>query len=131
MWSVYIMSKRHIMKTCPKASHILSNFCKILTPSKSGQQLSSLIPLCWSQSCSWSHFEFMYKAFFFWHSSYTTQCDNASLSIERFHWRHAVFQHGRRNAQTDLDIQGSHTHHARTQSCAWTTGYSSLFRRFS
>ena len=33
-------------------------------------------------------------------------------SIERFHWRHAVDQHGRRIAQTDLDIQGSHADHA-------------------
>ena len=34
------------------------------------------------------------------------------LHIERFQWRHAVLQHGCRTAQTDLDIQGSHVHHA-------------------
>ena len=34
------------------------------------------------------------------------------ISIER--WRHAVFQHGRRIVQTDLDIQGSHAHYAHT-----------------
>ena len=33
-------------------------------------------------------------------------------SIERFHWRHAV-----RIAQADLDIQGSHAHHA----CTWSS----------
>ena len=44
------------------------------------------------------------------------------LPIEHFHWCHAVLQHGRRIAQTDLDFQGSHAHHARTRSsCAWTT----------
>ena len=42
--------------------------------------------------------------------------------IERFHWRHAVLQHGRQIAQTDLDIQGRHVQHALTwSSCAWTT----------
>ena len=42
--------------------------------------------------------------------------------IERVHWHHAALQHGRRIAQTDLGIQGSHAHHARTRSsCAWTT----------
>ena len=35
------------------------------------------------------------------------------VHIEHFHWHHAVLQHGRRIAQTDLDIQGSHAHHAR------------------
>ena len=38
------------------------------------------------------------------------------VPIERFYWRHAVLQDGRRIAQTDLDIQGSHAHHARTWS---------------
>ena len=44
-------------------------------------------------------------------------------TIERFNWRHAVLQHGRRITQTDLDIQGSHVHHVRSRSssCAWTT----------
>ena len=43
-------------------------------------------------------------------------------AIERSHWRYAVLQHGLWIAQTDLDIQGSHAHHARTRSsCAWTT----------
>ena len=38
-----------------------------------------------------------------------------------WHWHHAVLQHGCRIAKTDLDIQGSHVHHARTQSsCTWT-----------
>ena len=32
--------------------------------------------------------------------------------IERFHRLHAVLQHGRRIAQTELDIQGSHKHHS-------------------
>ena len=42
--------------------------------------------------------------------------------IERFHWCNALLQHGCCIAQTDLDIQGSHAHHARTRSsCAWTT----------
>ena len=56
-----------------------------------------------------------------------TKCRNLLRSltlppIEHFHWRHAVLQHGRRNTQTDLDIQGSHAHHARKwSSCAWTT----------
>ena len=44
------------------------------------------------------------------------------LIIERFQWRHAVLQHGSRIVQTDLDIQGSHAHHARKwSSCTWTT----------
>ena len=43
-------------------------------------------------------------------------------SVDRIHWRHAVLQHGRRIVQTDLDIQGSHAHHASTlSSCACTT----------
>ena len=42
--------------------------------------------------------------------------------IERFHWCHTVLQHGRRIAQTDLDIQSNHAHHARMwSSCTWTT----------
>ena len=39
-------------------------------------------------------------------------CTATVYFIECFHWRHAVLQHGRRIAQTDLDIQGSHMHHA-------------------
>ena len=46
----------------------------------------------------------------------------ATSTIERFHRRHAVLKHGCWIEQTDLDIQGSHTHHAHTwSSCAWTT----------
>ena len=42
--------------------------------------------------------------------------------IVHFHWHHAVLQHDRWIAQTDLDIHGSHAHHMRTRSsCAWTT----------
>ena len=41
--------------------------------------------------------------------------DSYTRGIERFHWRHAVLQHSREIAQTDLDIQGSHAHHAHTQ----------------
>ena len=37
--------------------------------------------------------------------------DTHMNNIERFHLCHTVLQHGRRMAQTDLDIQGSHTHH--------------------
>ena len=33
--------------------------------------------------------------------------ENQKGAIVRFHWRHAVHQHGRQIAQTDLDIQGS------------------------
>ena len=43
------------------------------------------------------------------------------VPIEHFPWSH-VFEHGRRIAQTDWDIQGSHVHHERTRSsCTWTT----------
>ena len=46
----------------------------------------------------------------------------STTSIEHFHGRQAVLQHGGRIAQTDLDIQGSHAHHARPRSsCACTT----------
>ena len=42
--------------------------------------------------------------------------------IQCVHHRHAALQHGRRIAQTDLDIQDSHAHHALMRSsCAWTT----------
>ena len=41
---------------------------------------------------------------------YILKPNNFLIDIEHFHWRHAVLQHGHRIAQTDLDIQGSHTH---------------------
>ena len=63
-----------------------------------------------------SYFEKLTDAFV-----YSSILPRLVSTIERFHWGHGVLQLGRRIAQTDLDIQGSHAHHARTRSSrAWT-----------